>query len=94
LRFDRPQNRLLALRQEAQLDQPGFELADLLFVEPPGLVLPIAGDEGHRVASIQQFDHALDLAERDVQRLGHGSQIDGGRIAPHADFYAARSGAF
>ena len=61
LRFDRAQDRLLALLQQPQPRDARLDLADLLFVEPAGLVLAIARDEGHRVARIEQSNNALDL---------------------------------
>ena len=54
--------------------------ADLLFVQPAGLVLAVAGDERDGVAGVEQLDDALDLAQRELQRLRHRSQIDGDRV--------------
>ena len=63
LALDGTQDRLLAIRQQTHLRQPGKDLADLFFIHPPRLVLAIAGDEGNRIAFIQEFDHGLNLAE-------------------------------
>ncbi len=87
LRFDRPQDRLLALGQQPHFDQPRLDLANLLLVQAAGLILAIAGDERHCVASIEQFDDGLDLAERELESLRHRPQVDGDCVgATHAEF--------
>ena len=53
LRFDRPQDRLLAFVELAQPGDAVADAADLLFVEPARLVAAVARDERHRVAFVQ-----------------------------------------
>ena len=60
LRFDRPQDRLLALVELAQASDAVADAADLLFVEAAGLVAAIARDERHRVAFVQESDRPRD----------------------------------
>ena len=57
-----------------QATDAGFDLADLLFIQPAGLVLAIAGDERDRVAGVQQTDDAFDLHQRQARRCGPRSQ--------------------
>ena len=77
LAVDRPEDRLLSLGQLPQPADAGLNLADLLFLQPAGLVLAIADDERNRVAAIQQADNAFDALQRQAEAVGHGAQFDG-----------------
>jgi hypothetical protein len=55
------QDRGLALGELAEFGDAKLNFADLLFVESAGLVLAIAGDEGDRVAFIEQLERAFDV---------------------------------
>ncbi len=74
--FDRSQDRLLALGQHSQAADAALDLPDLLFIEPAGLVFAIAGDEGDRVAGVEQTHHAFDLHQRQGDAVGNGAKID------------------
>ena len=79
LPVDRSQNCLLPLGQLAEAGNAGLNLADLFFVQSPGLILAIAGNEGNRIPRIQQAHHVLDAFQGKGQCVGDGVQVDGGR---------------
>jgi hypothetical protein len=58
---DALQHRLLALLQVAQVFQTGLDSPELLLVQPAGDLLAVAGDEGQRVARVEQLDRSSDL---------------------------------
>lgn len=60
LGLDRLENRLFTLLQLSQLRNARADRADLLLVEPAGLVAAVASDERHGVAFIEQFDRTSD----------------------------------
>ena len=61
LRLDGAENGLLPVGQLAHFGQPVLDLADLLLVEPAGLILSVSGDKGDRIPVIQKLDDRLDL---------------------------------
>ena len=79
LRFDRTQDRLLALFQQPQLRDAGADAADLLFVEPARLVAAVARDERHRVAFIEQGDGASDRFLVDAELARQAPEVDRNR---------------
>ena len=79
LRFDRSQDRVLALFQLAELGDARADAADLLFVEPARLVAAIARDERHRVAVVQQRDRARDRLLFDAELTRQAGVVDRSR---------------
>ena len=79
LRFDRSQNRLLALVQQAKLRDALADAADLLFIEPARLVAAVARDERHRVAVVQQGDGAGDFVLVDAELARQAAVVDRNR---------------
>ena len=61
LRVDLGLDGLAALGQLAQVLQPRLDLADLHLVQPAGDLLAVAGDEGDRVAVVEELDRGGDL---------------------------------
>ena len=76
LRLDRAEDGLLAVGQQTHLGQPSLNLADLLLIQPPRLVLAVAGDEGNGVPLVEQLHRGLDLAQRDIQPTSNLPQVD------------------
>ena len=78
LPWDSIERRIVCLRSASSrvLASRSWISPDLLFVQPPRLVLAVAGDEGDGVALVEQFDGGLDLAQRDVQAASHLPQVD------------------
>ena len=76
LRLDGAEHGLLAVGQEPHLGQPVVDFADLLLIQPPRVVLAIAGDERDRVSLIEQLDGRLDLAQRGVQAASELPKVD------------------
>ena len=64
LRFDRTQDRLLAVCQLTQLEHALLDGANLLLVHPTRLILAIAGDEGDGIAAVKQVDDGGDAVQR------------------------------
>ena len=58
---ERPDDLVAALVQAAQVFQPVGELAQNLIVQRARRLLAVAGNEGYRVAGVQQLDHGPDL---------------------------------
>ncbi len=91
LRLDRTQDGLLAFGQLAALGHAIVNRPDRLFVEPAGLVFPIARDEGDGVAVVEQLENRGDPFGREVQRLGDGCQVDRDRRFEVRHGHAVRS---
>ena len=77
LGLDRAEDRLLALDQQPHFGQPVLDPPDLLFVQPPRLVLAVPGNEGDGVSLVQQFDRRLNLLDRQAEAPCHVLEIDG-----------------
>jgi len=58
----------------SEVSQLLLDGADLDFVEVPGGLLAVAGDEGYGSALVQQFDHGGEATHRNAERLGDVQQ--------------------
>ena len=76
LPLDRPEHGLLAVEQLPTPGQPILNPADRLLIETPHLVAAVAGDEGDRVARVEQLDGGLDPGNGQPQPAREESQID------------------
>ena len=91
LGLDGPEDRLLPLGQLAEAGDPELDLPDGHLVEIARPLLPVAGDEGHRVALVEQLDDALDLDAADLQVLRNPAQVDlNRRRGVHTGFHLRR----
>ena len=66
------QDLFLALHQIPESPQPFFDGPDLFIQEGPRHLLPVAGDEGNRIPSIQQFHGLFHLPGLDRKFPGNG----------------------
>ena len=76
LPLDGSQDRLLAVGELSGAGNALRDPPDRLLIEASRLVSPIPGDEGNRVAAVEQFDGRLHAGRRNAEPLGDPSQID------------------
>ena len=62
--------------KQTHFRQAALNLPDLLLVQPPRLVLAVAGDERDGVPLVEQFHGGLDLAKGNIQAASHLSQVN------------------
>src|SRR5699024_8800433 len=70
LLLDGLEHGLLALRQLAQVVEAGCQLAGLGIIHPAGDLFAVPGDEGNRVALVEQGDAGLDVRQSGTYFLG------------------------
>ena len=80
LRLDRLEDRLLAFGELAEPADADLDLPDDHLVQVPRPLLAVAGDEGDRVALVEQLDDTLHLNAPDLQVLGDATKIDLDRV--------------
>ena len=76
LRFQRLENPLFAVGQRPQPSDRLLDTSNLLLVESTGLILPIARDEGNRIAVVQQLDCNLHSVQGQSDFSRHLPQIN------------------
>ena len=68
--LDRAQDRLLPIGKLPQLRNAFGNPPDSNFIQTAGLVPAVAGDEGNRIALIEQMHRSLDVGDRHPKPLG------------------------
>ena len=79
LRFDRAENGLFSLVEQAELGDAVANAADLFFVEAARLVATVTGNEWHRVAVVQEGDSAGDFIVLDAKLARQAAEVDRNR---------------